>query len=188
MTVFEYLMVMTSIVLAVTLTQLLRGLTEIWRSPTRQAPHLAWVIVLSFMTVQHWWAFWDLNQVTDWNAIRFGFVLATPILLFLASAVLLPQRIADDADLRDYFVTRRRDFMVIMTILAVVAIVMSRVLLGLPFTHPYRIWQLALGSFLLSGVLVTSERYHRWLPWLFFTTLLVSQVLFRSRPGAFAVT
>lgn len=188
MTVFEYLMVMTSIVLAVTLTQLLRGVTEIWRSPHLYAPQLAWMVVLSFMTVQHWWAFWDLHQVTDWNAVRFGFVLATPILLFLASAVLMPQRIAEDTDLRDYFLARRRDFMVIMTILAVVAIIMSRVLVSLPLTHPYRIWQLALASLLLSGVFVTSERYHRWLPWIFFSTLLVSQVLFRSKPGAFVVT
>ena len=161
MTVFEYLMVMTSIVLAVTLTQLLRGLTDTWRSPTRHTPHVAWIIVLSFMTVQMWWAFWDLHQVTDWNAVRFGFVLATPILLFLATAVLVPQRIAEDVDLRDYFVVRRRDFLVIMTIMAAVAIVMSRVLLGLPFTHPYRLWQLALASILVSGVYVSSERYHR---------------------------
>ena len=62
MTVFEYLMVMTSIVLAVTLTQLLRGLTDTWRSPTRHTPHVAWIIVLSFMTVQMWWAFWELAK------------------------------------------------------------------------------------------------------------------------------
>ena len=45
----------------------------------------------------------------------------TLILLFLATAVLVPQRIAEDVDLRDYFVVRRRDFLVIMTILAAVA-------------------------------------------------------------------
>jgi apolipoprotein N-acyltransferase len=115
MTVFEYLMVMTSIVLAVALTQLLRGITEIWRSRRRYVPHLAWVVVLSFITAQIWWAFWDLNQVGDWTAFRFGFVLAVPIVVFLASAVLLPQRIPEDADWRDHFLARRREFMVLMT-------------------------------------------------------------------------
>jgi hypothetical protein len=188
MSVFEYLMVMTSIVLAVTLTQLLRGITEIWRSRRRYVPHLAWVVVLCLITGQIWWAFWDLNKIAEWTALRFGFVLTMPIVGYLASAVLLPQRIPQDADWRDHFFLRRREFMVLMTVFGFLGIIMSRVLLDLPFTHPYRMWQATMVALVLAGVFVSSERYHRWLPWLFLLSLIASQALFRSRPGAFAVT
>ncbi len=188
MSIFEYLMVMTSIVLAVALTQLLRGMTEIWQSRRRYVPHLTWVVVVSIATVQIWWAFWDLNKVAEWTAFRFGFVLTVPIVIFLASAVLLPQRIPEDTDWRDHFLARRREFMVLMTIFGILGTVMSRILLDLPFTHPYRVWQVAIWSLVLAGVFVSSERYHRWLPWLFLAGMVASQLLFRSRPGAFAVT
>lgn len=188
MSIFEYLMVMTSIVLAVALTQLLRGMTEIWQSRRRYPPHLAWVVVLSIVIVQSWWAFWDLHQNTDWTAFRFGYVLSVPLALFLASAVLLPQRMPEDADWRDHFLARRREFMVLMTISVFLGMFMSRILLDLPLTHPYRLWQAAMVAFLLSGVFVSKERYHFWLPWIFFLGLIASQLLFRSRPGAFAVT
>jgi len=186
MTVFEYLMVMTSIVLAVALTQLLRGMTEVWRSKNRYWPHLAWTIVLAVITVQTWWAFWDLHKIEDWTAYRFVIVLLFPVIIFLATAVLMPQRLEAHTDWRTYFLSQRRDFMVLMTILPVTGIVLTRVLLDLPFSHPYRIWQASTGLLALSGALVKSERYHRWLPWIFLAVLLCSQMLFRSRPGAFA--
>jgi hypothetical protein len=40
----------------------------------------------------------------------------------------------------------------------------------------------------LSGIFLTGERYHHWLPWIFLAVLIASQVLFRSRPGAFLAT
>lgn len=186
MTVFEYLMVMTSIVLAVALTQLLRGMTEAWRSEHRYWPHLAWAIVMAVLTVQTWWAFWDLHRIEDWTAYRFVMVLLFPIVIFLCTAVLTPQRLAADTDWRNYFLAQRRDFLVLLTILAAIGILLTRVLLNLPFSHPYRFWQASNGLLALSGVLMTGDRYHRWLPWIFLTVLLLGQVLFRSRPGAFA--
>ena len=186
MTVFEYLMVMTSIVLAVALTQLLRGMTETWRSDRRYWPHMAWAIVMAVITVQTWWAFWDLHRIEDWTAYRFVMVLIVPVIIFLCTAVLMPQRLAADTDWRGYFRAQRRDFLVLLTIFAMVGIVLTRVLLNLPFSHPYRFWQASSALLALSGVFVKGERYHRWLPWIFLAVLLCSQVLFRSRPGAFA--
>lgn len=187
MTVFEYLMVMTSIVLAVALTQLLRGMTEVWRSQHRYWPHLSWAIVLSVVTVQIWWAFWDLHRIEDWTAYDFAMILCFPVLIYLATAILMPQRQAIDTDWREYFVAQRRDFLILLAIFAIAGVVLSRVLLGVPLSHPYRLWQGSMLLLALSGIFLTGERYHHWLPWIFLAVMITSQVLFRSRPGAFLV-
>jgi multidrug transporter EmrE-like cation transporter len=188
MTVFEYLMVMTSIVLAVALTQLLRGMTEVWRSQHRYWPQLSWAIVLSVVTVQIWWAFWDLHQVEEWTAYGFVTILCFPVLIYLATAILMPQRQAVDTDWREYFVAQRRDFLVLLAIFVIASMLLSWVLLDLPLSHPYRLWQASMALLVLSGIFLTGERYHHWLPWIFLAVLIASQVLFRSRPGAFLAT
>jgi multidrug transporter EmrE-like cation transporter len=188
MTVFEYLMVMTSIVLAVALTQLLRGMTEVWRSQHRYWPQLSWAIVLSVVTVQIWWAFWDLHQVEEWTAYGFVTILCFPVLIYLATAILMPQRQAIDTDWREYFVAQRRDFLVLLAIFAIASMLLSWALLDLPLSHPYRLWQASMVLLVLSGIFLTGERYHYWLPWIFLAVLIASQVLFRSRPGAFLAT
>lgn len=82
MTVFEYLMVMVSVVLALALAQLLRGATEIVTNPNRYWIHSAWVAMIVILIIQFWWAYWDFNGVADWTLATFLYVLLAPILVF----------------------------------------------------------------------------------------------------------
>ena len=145
-------------------------------------------IVLSVVTVQIWWAFWDLHQVEEWTAYGFVTILCFPVLIYLATAILMPQRQAVDTDWREYFVAQRRDFLVLLAIFTIASMLLSWVLLDLPLSHPYRLWQASMALLVLSGIFLTGERYHHWLPWIFLAVLIASQVLFRSRPGAFLAT
>ena len=81
---------------------------------------------------------------------------------------------------------RYRDILVAIFVIA--SMLLSWVLLDLPLSHPYRLWQASMALLVLSGIFLTGERYHHWLPWIFLAVLIASQVLFRSRPGAFLAT
>ena len=185
MTVFEYLMVMTSIILAIALTQLLRGLTDLWSSDRRYVPHTAWVVIMILNILQIWWGYWDLHEGVVWTAITFLYVLLLPALLFLATNVLLPFRRSDDMDWQTHFYSARRQFFLLLTVFYLAAILISWAAIGLSLLHPYRAWQTSLVLCGVVGLFTDNRTVHRWLPVVYILVLTTSQALYRLQPGAF---
>ena len=66
-------------------------------------PHLIWIFIVFLMMIQYWWA----NYSLDWIGISFPGLLGTilyPLLLFLISAVLLPDiRHDNEIDCKNYY-------------------------------------------------------------------------------------
>lgn len=90
---FSYLTVLISIILGLGITQLLGGFGRLLNVRARvrwYAPAVAWAAMLLLIHVQTWWAMFELRYHSTWSFPVFGVVLLLPILLFLMSALALP--------------------------------------------------------------------------------------------------
>lgn len=91
---FGYLSVIISVILGLSITQLLQGLSRIINARDRVRiywPTLGWGVLLLLVDVQAWWAMFGLRHKHDWTFVQFGVVLLEAILLYLLAALMMPE-------------------------------------------------------------------------------------------------
>jgi hypothetical protein len=94
MSLFEFVTVMVSMILALSLGQLLNSLSYLAKTnneivPSR--PYMLWLTAFGIMLVNHWWSLWDLRDIT-WNYASFLYVLIAPALITFAVGLFVPDR------------------------------------------------------------------------------------------------
>lgn len=107
MTAFDYLSVLISIVLGLSITQLLGGFAAMVRARDRLTfywPHLVQMLALFLINVQVWWALFGLRDMQHWTFAGFFVVLMQPVTLYMMSAFLTPDIPARERmDLRAFY-------------------------------------------------------------------------------------
>ena len=184
MTVFEYIMVMVSVILALALAQVLKGLTEIPQRSNRYWVHTLWVMITVLAIIQLWWAFWDFNAIAEWSFTSYLYVLSTAVALFICAYLIWPEKHAEEPDLKWYFYSIRPWFFLALLFVHVVATMGSWIFLDVSITHPYRIFQFTLSAIVLLAGLASSHMLHRILVLSYLTIFLLSQLLVRMQLGA----
>jgi hypothetical protein len=111
---FSYLSVLISIVLGLSQANLLAGVAALIRARDRTKiywPALAWMALLFLVTVQMWWQMFTLRSVAHWHFGAFLVVMMQPVLLFLLTAIIVPNVVdGSPIDLRASFFRERRWF------------------------------------------------------------------------------
>lgn len=105
MSLFEFLMVLLSIIVGLGIAEVLTGIARMIRS--RQSISGYWVhsvavAVVFFALLQQWWEIWGLRVVDEWTFVSLVLMLAGPVGLFLLAHLLFP-RPMEGANLRDYY-------------------------------------------------------------------------------------
>ena len=105
MGLFEFLMVLVSVVIGLGLTELLTGAANLLRS--RETLRFYWIHVLFqvgifFALLQQWWEFWDMEGMGAISFLAVLSILAPLIFLFLIANLLFPNR-PEDSDLKAYY-------------------------------------------------------------------------------------
>jgi hypothetical protein len=125
-TLFEFISVMISIILGVSLAQALTGVAGLareWPRVKNSVLHSLWTITLVLAHFLSWWAVWDYREV-DWNYGRFMVALSVPLLLFFLTSLLFPDpRAGVDINLEVHFFRIRRWLMTVYSILATIWII-----------------------------------------------------------------
>ena len=188
MTVFEYVMVMVSIILALALAQLLRGLTEITKNPNRYWVHSSWIGILAFLVLQFWWAYWDFSGLESWTFAVYVYLLLSPIALFVATYLLVPETRTTEMDWRKHFYQARRWFFLTLILLSILGAFGTWIFLGVALLHPYRGFQALLLTIIVVGMFSRAHKIHATLVVLYLVILLLSQLLIRMSVGALART
>lgn len=96
MSLFEFVLVMVSLVLAIGVTHLLREIASIVRHRDTLTVHwipLAWIATLFLYSVSYWWALWDFQSLT-WTFPGYFFLLVAPTLLYIAISLLVSADVA----------------------------------------------------------------------------------------------
>ena len=93
MTVFEYVMVLTSILIGLAIAELLSGIVRILRSEFKEnifVPQLLWALYIFLHILLIWWSRWDLKDSIDWNFIQLLLSLIGPIILYILAGLIFP--------------------------------------------------------------------------------------------------
>jgi hypothetical protein len=113
MDIFEYVSVLTSIIIGLGITHLLRGLVRLIQQRGTEpvyVTHLLWVAYMLFSIIMWWWWEFGLSAVTTWTLGLYLFVSAFALVFFLLCSLLFPPTLESYAGYRDYFMRQRRWF------------------------------------------------------------------------------
>jgi hypothetical protein len=183
MSIFEYLMVMVSIILGLSITQVLRGLSKIARSSQRSAVVTIYGVFLFGLHVQTWWALWDLSVVPEWNFVFFLLLISLPSVLFATTELLFPMATTAETDWKAHYESVRTWFLSVLAVFAILGSVETRIFIGVPLTHPYRIVQVSILSLIVAGIFLPGRRAQTWIAGSMLFLLVASQFAFRLLPG-----
>jgi len=111
--IFEYVSVLTSIIIGLGLAYLLAGIARLIQHPGRFPVywvHLVWVAyVFFFMSFWWWWQF-KLDTLAVWYFQNYLFLLIYAVVLYMICALLSPSDLSEYRSYEEYFFSRRRWF------------------------------------------------------------------------------
>ena len=123
MTTFEYVAVLVSIIVGLSLTHLLSGASQLIGPPRRAKVywvHLAWSAYAFIYLISFWWWEFQLSTIEIWTIQLYLFLILYATLLYLLCVVLYPREVP--SDFREYFLLRRRWFFSVWILVYVVDI------------------------------------------------------------------
>ena len=155
MTLFEFLSVAISIVLALSVGQLLTNLREVFDPPRRSWVHVTWVVHLLVLHVFVWWSMWAFRGVR-WNLASFAVVLVPPAVLFVCSSALVPTYARSLTSWDEHFFKVRRWFFALRSLFILTAgfrtwLLLDKPILQSPTSVSLPILLLCIAGFLLPG-------------------------------------
>ena len=105
MGLFEFLMVLVSVVIGLGLTEVLTGWANLLRA--RKGIRFYWIHVLFqfgvfFALLQQWWEFWDMEEAREISFLAVLAVMAPSVVLFLIAHLLFPTQV-EGVDLEEYY-------------------------------------------------------------------------------------
>ena len=133
---FEYIVVLSSLILGLGIAQILTGAADVvshLQSVKLSLPHSLMVLVIFVVHIQDWWETYKLiDQVEVWTLLRvFGGLLVFPVLLFTLARMLFPTgHRAYETDLNKYYSDQWPWFFFIFLLTIIVSICQNMMLLG----------------------------------------------------------
>jgi hypothetical protein len=188
MSPFDYLTVLVSIVVGLAIANVLTRLAVVMTARERVDfywPPVAWAIWLFFVAVQHWWAQWSVRHTQEWNFVTFWLEMLFPVLLFLLSALVLPEREENGRlDLDEWYFHNRAWFFAALFFLLAASLAEELARTG-RITSPVNLgFQLFFEVMFVVAYLSRSRHMQEWITGLaMLTTLVYVVVLFLRLPS-----
>ncbi len=110
MTLFEYITVAISLVLALGIARTVDGLRSSVAKDRRYWVHASWIAIKLTNPMTFWWSIWRFRDVETWNIASFMLALAWPIVLYLQVAGRVTRQPELVTDWRAPFYDQRRWF------------------------------------------------------------------------------
>jgi len=134
MTLFEYMSVAISLVVALTFAEGLRGLQCAMHPGQRYVIHVAWLFIKLSNPIIIWWSLWGYREDPEyWNFVTYSMALIVPSIVYLQMLSLVSHAPHKVPDWRKHFYDQRRWFFGLNVILgALVAFMWSNTLLDAP--------------------------------------------------------
>lgn len=111
MTLFEFLMALASVVIAIALTEIFAGWGRLLRThivPHIDWLHLSWSLVIVLYSIQYWVGIWPYREVEFTLIYQVWFLIFPTLFIVLVSYAITPDIDPDtNLDLRDYYLSRR---------------------------------------------------------------------------------
>ncbi len=183
---YQHVVVVMSIVLGLSLTQLLKGLAQLYRTRNRVRPywlHTAWVVLLVFFSLVLWWLFWNYRSIEDWSFFRFVLYLSPMIVFYFLTSIVIPDPSDPVTSYEEYYFSTRLVVFGTFAVQIVLAHGAGVVVRGLPLLDPADPLRLAMVVLLLIAMRSASARVHAVVLTLFVIALVAFITLFHVRLG-----
>jgi hypothetical protein len=160
---FEFIIGMISVILALAVSQLFLGAADLVRHRVRVRfflGHSIWLINLFLLAFLHWWSIWAFRDLS-WNFGMFFFSLIGPSLMFFAAAVLNPRDFPEQGvDLAHYFLSIRRFFFGVLILMLLLFTVDGPFFGTEPALNSARLVQIAVGTVVTWGLVSDRRNSH----------------------------
>lgn len=147
MDLFEFILVITSVIFALAVAQVLSGVSRIAQAKSTirfYLPHSIWVINLFVFIFLVWWVSWKFRDI-DWTFPRYAYMILAPTLLYFACSLVMPQQIdGPEFKMDEHFFRIRRPLLVSFSLTTLVVMVDGDVLGDEPVWHAGRIGNLVM--------------------------------------------
>jgi hypothetical protein len=113
MGVFEYIVVLISVIMGLGITHLATGATKLIQNRDKvrfYLPHAIWTVNVLIYILMIWWSMFWWSGHEDWYAYEYLFITLYSIVLFFLAAMLYPWDMDKDIDVRAYFFRNRTWF------------------------------------------------------------------------------
>ena len=113
MEMFEYVAVLTSIIIGLGMTHLLQGTARLIQDPDEGRPywiHLGWVLYMFITSIFWWWWEFQLGNLEIWRFQVYAFVIMYAVTIYLLCALLFPSNLNRYDGFKRYFLSRRAWF------------------------------------------------------------------------------
>ncbi|HKR55398.1 MAG TPA: hypothetical protein VJS20_03795 [Gemmatimonadales bacterium] len=111
MEAFNYLTVVTSIILGLGLSNLLVACAWLIQGKAGQPvpfEYVVWLVLLFALYITYWWAFWDYRGQVRWTLLSFFIMLAGPTGLFVITSLVIPDTTSQSFDPTAHYLGVRR--------------------------------------------------------------------------------
>lgn len=108
---FAHIKGIVSIILSLSLANILKGAVKFIVHPGRSKPywiHLLWAFYIFIFLLHFWW--WEvyLNEITNWVFTKYLFIIGYIMIYFVISHILFPDDLKDYTGYKDYFYSRHK--------------------------------------------------------------------------------
>ena len=161
MNLFEFLMILLSLIVGLGLAEILAGFARFLKSDGAHAfswTHSAVAAIILLALLQTFWESWGLRSIEEWSFPAMLLMLGSPIFLYLIAHVIFPER-DQSASLEDYYYQRAR----LIWALAAMTVIVSTLFRPLAFDMPLWIVDNASGIPTLAVCVALSLLSTRWL-------------------------
>ena len=110
MDAFEYISVLTSIIIGLGMAQLLLGVSRLIQDSESARPywvHLSWVLTMFIYSVFWWWWEFNLREIEVWTFGAYLLVILYAFLIFLMCSLLSPVKLSGYAGFEEYYYAKR---------------------------------------------------------------------------------
>jgi len=166
MGLFEYVSVLTSIIIGLGIAHLLQGVATLIQHPDRHRAywvHLVWVAFMFFQASFFWWWEFALESLELWTFEIYLFLLFYSVIIYLLCALLFPKDLGGYSGYEDYFMARRAWFLGLLVSFYLIDFVDTSLkgsdhFASLGLEYPVSSAITVVGC--LIGIATTSRRFH----------------------------
>lgn len=166
MTKFEYLSVLTSIIIGLALANLLSGAARLIQLRGRIRPHattLCWMAMLFLANIQIWWVAFERREATEFSFFAFLLYLMMPIPMFLISYLILPDLGDEDAaDLSANFADNRVWFFGLLALVPAVSLIEEWIHEGTVPLDTDAAFRMVFVALCVIAACIRNARFHLW--------------------------
>jgi uncharacterized membrane protein len=164
---FSYLSVLFSIIVGLTVAEILQGFRRLLLVRDRVRvywPVLVWGFSLLAVAAQTWWTSFGLRYRHDWTFAVFGIVLLQTILVYMQAGLVFPDfSESDSIDLRDHYFRQHRWFFSILGGVLIVSVCKDLISDGKLPSRDNLLFHIVFFGAAMVGVVTKSEPVHKFL-------------------------